>query len=89
MKRLAVTLSAASAVLLLGAPQALASVTGEGLYGETNDRVITYAAFIVIAFFPLFILVMSLIQARLDKRKEARKAAAKPQGPAQDWAGGW
>lgn len=85
MKRLAVTLSAAAAVLLLSAPAALATLTGEGLYGETNDRVITYAAFIVIGFFPLFILVMSLLQARLDKRKEARKAATK----GQDWAGGW
>ncbi len=31
--------------------------------------------FILIVFFPLFILVMSLIQHRLDKRKDERKAA--------------
>ncbi len=85
MKRLVATLSAAAALLLLSAPLALATVTGEGLYGETNDRVITYAGFIVIAFFPLFIFVMTLIQGRLDKRKEARKAATK----AQTSGGGW
>jgi len=89
MKRLTVTLSVAAAVLLLSAPLAQATLTGEGLYGETNDRVITYAAFIVIAFFPLFIFVMSLIQGRLDKRKEARKAATKAQGSGHHWAGGW
>ena len=44
------------------------------------------AGFILIAFFPLFILAMSLIQWRLDKRKEARKAAAKLRA-ARDRAG--
>jgi len=42
----------------------------------------------VIVFFPTFVLVMSMIQRRLEKRKEASKAAAKQLGGG-DWHGGW
>ena len=58
---------------------------GEGLWGETDDKVVTNAGFIVIAFFPLFIAAMSALQWRLEKRKERRKK----QLPETDWAGGW
>ena len=54
------------------APAALAHDGGEGLWGETNDKVITNAGFILIAFFPLFVLFASLLQWRLDKRKDAQ-----------------
>jgi hypothetical protein len=62
---------------------------GEGTYGETNDRVVTNAAFMVIAFFPLLIFVCSMIQWRLDKRKERRKAAEKARRARADLRGGW
>ena len=79
-------------ILALTAPIALASEGhdgGEGLWGETNDKVITNAGFILIAFFPLFIFVMSMIQWRLDKRKDARKRAAKARTARADVRGGW
>jgi hypothetical protein len=79
----------AFALLAATAPAALAHDGGEGLWGETNDKVITNAGFILIAFFPLFILAMSLLQWRLDKRKEARKAAAKARAARADVRGGW
>jgi hypothetical protein len=84
--RLALSTIVAFALL---APAALAHDGGEGLYGETSDKVVTNAGFIVIAFFPLFILLMSLLQWRLDKRKELRKAAAKRRAGAAEWRGGW
>ena len=62
---------------------------GEGLWGETNDKVITNAGFFLIAFFPLFILTMSLIQGALDKRKDRRKAAEKARRARADQRGGW
>jgi hypothetical protein len=62
---------------------------GEGLWGETNDKVITNAGFFLIAFFPLFILVMSLLQGSLDKRKDRRKAAEKARRARADLRGGW
>ena len=69
----------ALAILLLTAPVALAAPHdgGEGLAGETNDKIITDAGFLVIAAFPLFIFLMSLIQYGLDRRKDRRKAAQK------------
>ncbi len=70
-------------------PVALAHDGGQGLYGETNDKVVTNAGFILIIFFPLFILVMSLAQGRLDKRKEARKAAHKALESGDEPRGGW
>jgi len=77
------------ALLALTAPAALAHDGGEGWWGETNDKVITNAGFILIAFFPLFILVMSLLQWRLEKRKDARKKAAKARVARADVRGGW
>jgi hypothetical protein len=79
----------ALALLALTAPVAFAHDGGEGLWGETNDKVITNAGFILIAFFPLFVFVMSMIQWRLDKRKEARKRAAKARTARADLRGGW
>jgi preprotein translocase subunit SecG len=76
-------------VLTATAPAALAHDGGEGLWGETNDKVITNAGFVLIAFFPLFILCMSLLQWRLEKRKDARKAAAKARQARADVRGGW
>ena len=43
----------------------------------------------MIGFFPLFILVMSLLQWQLEKRKERRKLAAKRRATAAEWHGGW
>jgi hypothetical protein len=77
------------ALLAVTAPAALAHDGGEGLWGETNDKVITNAGFILIAFFPLFILFASLLQWKLDKRKEARKRATKARVARADVRGGW
>jgi hypothetical protein len=77
------------ALLAVTAPAALAHDGGEGLWGETNDKVITNAGFILIAFFPLFILFASLLQWKLEKRKDARKRAAKERVARADVRGGW
>ncbi len=92
MRRVLKTAWLSVALLALTAPMALAVEGhdgGEGWYGETNDKVITNAGFILIVFFPLFILVMSLIQHRLDKRKEERQAAEKAREARGDVRGGW
>jgi len=92
MRRSLHTALLAISLLALTAPVALAAEGhdgGEGLWGETNDKVITNAGFFLIAFFPLFILVMSLIQGSLDKRKDRRKAAEKARRARADQRGGW
>ena len=78
----------ACAVVALLAPAALARVGhdgGQGTYGEANDKVVTNAGFILIAFFPAFIFVMSMLQSVLDKRKQRKKAAHRK----VDFNGGW
>jgi membrane protease YdiL (CAAX protease family) len=75
---------------LLIAPAAMArAYAGEGWYGETSDKTITYAMYLVIIFFPTVILVFSLIQWRLDRRKHARLHAARRRAASADWRGGW
>jgi len=92
MRRTLRTTLLALSLIALTAPVALASEGhdgGEGLWGETNDKVITNAGFFLIAFFPLFIFTMSIIQLTLDKRKDRRKAADKARRARADQRGGW
>jgi hypothetical protein len=70
--RILAALSAALAVALLAAPAALAS-NGAGLAGPTTDKTVTFFCFGVIAFFAALPIVLSLIQGRLEKKKEMRK----------------
>lgn len=88
MRRLATTLFTSILMLLVLAPAALAENDGRGAYGATDDKVVTNAGFILIVFFPTFVLVMSMLQRRLEKRKEAAKAAKRQLGDAE-WRGGW
>jgi len=71
------------------APAALAHDGGEGLYGETNDKVVTYAGFILIVGIPILILILTLIQSSLERRKDRRLAAAKARRARADLRGGW
>jgi hypothetical protein len=90
MRRLALLATQTALSFALLAPVALAVEDhGEGLYGETDDKVVTNAGFILIAAFPLLILLLSLLQWKLDKRKEARKKAAKLRKGRAEWRGGW
>jgi preprotein translocase subunit SecG len=90
MSRLFATLSYSMLLLSTLSCTALASNDGRGFYGATDDKVITDAGFILIVFFPLFVLILSLIQGRLEKRREARKAAHKKAGLGNgQWRGGW
>ncbi|HSO98813.1 MAG TPA: hypothetical protein VLP43_07665 [Solirubrobacteraceae bacterium] len=93
-RRLATTLALFALTLMVLAPAALAQGAGEngggqGIYGETTDKTITLAMFGVIAFFPTVILVFSLIQARLDRRKHAKMDSAKRRAASSQWHGGW
>jgi hypothetical protein len=80
------TVVIALATLLVGAAPALAHDGGEGLWGETDDKVVTNAGFLLMIFFVLFVFFMSMLQWRLEKRKDRRKAAAKA---AAQSPGGW
>ena len=67
--RVLATLVAAASALLWLAPAAIAA-DGVGLWGRTDDKVVTYWGFGVIVFFTVLVIVLSLIQIRLEGRKE-------------------
>ena len=69
---IAAALSAALLMLLVAAPAALAE-NGVGLAGPTTDKTVTFFCFGVIAFFAALVIVLSLVQGRLEKRKERRR----------------
>lgn len=60
------------ALSLLAAPAALAE-NGVGLAGPTTDKTVTFFCFGVIGFFAILVIVLSLLQGRLEKRKEQRR----------------
>jgi hypothetical protein len=55
--------------MLVLAPAASAA-DGVGLYGRTDDKVVTFFAFGVIGFFTVLVITLSLIQIRLENRKD-------------------
>jgi hypothetical protein len=65
-------LAAAVGCMLVAAPMALAE-NGVGLMGPTTDKTVTFFCFGVIGFFALLPIVLTLIQSRLEKRKEQRQ----------------
>jgi hypothetical protein len=89
VRRVAASLVASCLALALTAPMALAGDEGAGLWGETNDKVVTAAGFVLIAFFPLFVAVMSAIQWRLEKRKDEHLKAERARRSRPEWRGGW
>jgi hypothetical protein len=88
-RRLVGVLVASVTVLLVAAPAAMAETDGRGFYGGTDDKVVTKAGFILIIFFPTFVLLASLLQRYLEKRKDARVAAHRHRADDARWRGGW
>jgi hypothetical protein len=72
VKRTAAALLSIFALMLVAAPAALAE-NGEGWAGKTSDKTVTFFCFGVMAFFVVLVIVASLIQGKLEKRKERRR----------------
>jgi hypothetical protein len=62
-------LTTVALALLAWAPTAMAA-DGVGLWGRTDDKVVTYFSFAVMAFFAILVIVLSIIQMRLESRKD-------------------
>ena len=75
-RRLQIALLVLATQLVLAAP-ALAGDDGEGLIGETDDKIITFFAFGVLLFFTAVIFLGTFIQTALEHRKHAREEARK------------
>ena len=78
--RLRTLLMTLAFTLALAAPaMARGGNAGEGWAGETDDKVVTFASLGVLLFFVFVVVFGSLVQGRLDKRKDEKKAAQKLQ----------
>jgi hypothetical protein len=66
-----VLLAAGVLSLALSAP-ALAAEGGEGLYGKTNDKVITNFGFGLMILFTVLVVGLSLAQSLLNRRKSGK-----------------
>jgi len=69
LRRLAAALLMVTAAMLALSPSAFAA-DGEGLWGRTTDFDVTMWGFAVIALFIILPIVLSIIQYKLDTRKE-------------------
>lgn len=70
--RFATSLAAVLALLLIQASAALAA-DGVGLAGRPSDKTVTLFCFGVILFFPALVIGLSIIQGRLEARKDRRR----------------
>ena len=71
--RRAALLAVIATQLVAAAPAA--AKNGEGLVGETNDTVVTMFCLGLVIFFTLVVIVGTIVQTRLERRKDAKKAA--------------
>ena len=80
-RRIATTALATTVMSLVLSAPALAEGfgkgggAGEGLAGETNDKAVTFFCLGVLMFFVLVVVLGTIIQSSLEKKKDARKAA--------------
>jgi hypothetical protein len=66
----ALLFAAASLVAFLGVASPALGADGVGLWGRTDDKVVTYWGFGLLIFFTVLVVVLSLIQIRLESRKD-------------------
>jgi hypothetical protein len=62
------------ATWLIPAATAYAGDNGEGLYGETDDRIITFFCLGLVVAFSVLVTLLTFLQQALDRRKDERKA---------------
>jgi nitrogen fixation/metabolism regulation signal transduction histidine kinase len=64
-----------AAVASLALPALASAAAGEGLAGELNDKIITFFSLGVLVFFVLVVVIGTMIQSSLEKKKDAEKKA--------------
>ena len=70
--RLTAALVSATALFLLQAQAAIAA-DGVGLAGRVTEKTVTFIMLGVIAFFPILVISLSILQGRLEARKDRRR----------------
>ncbi|MFL5826397.1 MAG: hypothetical protein ACJ76V_07725 [Thermoleophilaceae bacterium] len=75
-RRALITLTTSAAFVLALQATAFASDDGEGLLGETDDKIVTAFGLGLVVFFIAFVILASWLQGTLEKRKYEKRAAA-------------
>ncbi|MBO9532244.1 MAG: hypothetical protein J7513_04625 [Solirubrobacteraceae bacterium] len=88
MRRITTALTTAFLLVLGEASTAMAQESGAGKLHAT-EKLITEFGLGLIFFIPVFVALMSYGQAKLDKRKDRKKAAYRSSKGAAAWRGGW
>src|SRR3954451_20099330 len=57
------------------AASAFAQTDGEGLLGETDDKLVTFFSLGILLFFVFVVTIGTIIQSALDRRKDEKNAA--------------
>jgi hypothetical protein len=70
--RVTAALASAATLFLLQAQAAIAA-DGVGLAGRVTEKTVTFICLALIAFFPILVIVLSVIQGRLEARKDRRR----------------
>jgi hypothetical protein len=76
LRALGITVLVAASSLVF-VTSAFASDNGQGLYGETTDKVVAFFGLGLVLFFTAVVVLGSMIQGALDRRKDEKKAAQK------------
>jgi uncharacterized membrane protein YphA (DoxX/SURF4 family) len=75
LRAAAAYLAAFCLVFAFAAASAFAQTDGEGLLGETDDKLVTFFSLGVLLFFVAVITIGTIIQSALDRRKDEKTQA--------------
>jgi uncharacterized membrane protein YphA (DoxX/SURF4 family) len=75
LRAVAAYLAAFCLFFAFAAASAFAQTDGEGLLGETDDKMVTFISLGVLLFFVFVITIGTIIQSSLDRRKDEKKQA--------------
>jgi uncharacterized membrane protein YphA (DoxX/SURF4 family) len=75
LRAVAAYLAAFCLFFAFAAASAFAQTDGEGLLGETDDKMVTFISLGVLIFFVFVITIGTIIQSSLDRRKDEKKQA--------------
>jgi uncharacterized membrane protein YphA (DoxX/SURF4 family) len=75
LRAVAAYLAAFCLFFAFAAASAFAQTDGEGLLGETDDKMVTFISLGVLLFFVFVITIGTIIQSSLDRRKDEKNQA--------------
>jgi uncharacterized membrane protein YphA (DoxX/SURF4 family) len=75
LRAVAAYLAAFCLFFAFAAASAFAQTDGEGLLGETDDKMVTFISLGVLIFFVFVITIGTIIQSSLDRRKDEKNQA--------------